>query len=288
MTEFNIPKPFDSEEFVLLKKGVADNSSIDVLINKQKDFAFLHPTPRGSYDNYMPRVKKFNLVQYKKKLDPIKKRLAKIEHLLNANLESLLEIGAGDGSFLQEVRRIFPKIHLTAVDKDQYTEELRSQAANESYRDLDKPAAQKRKYDIICLFHVFEHILSPSSFLAKISQLMTRDSLVILEVPSLSDPLLSIYDCKSYSEFYFQEQHPFIYSEPSIKRLLEFNGFEDTEVIYFQRYGLENHLNWLTENRPGGNETFQHLFHGLEDDYISTLEKNKKTDTVFWIGKFKQ
>jgi hypothetical protein len=66
---------------------------------------------------------------------------------------------------------------------------------------------------------------------------------------------------------------------------LEYNDFQTIELINHQRYGLENHLNWLFQGRPGGNETLQELFKGLEAKYIEILEKYGKTDTAIWIGK---
>jgi hypothetical protein len=63
------------------------------------------------------------------------------------------------------------------------------------------------------------------------------------------------------------------------------HGFQTDELIPYQRYGLENHLNWLTQGRPGGNEIFRALFKGVENAYMASLEKSEKTDTIIWAGK---
>ena len=137
------------------------------------------------------------------------------------------------------------------------------------------------------MFHVLEHIIDPSAYLSTISQsLIKNDSLVIIEVPSLFDPLLSIYECESYKKFYFQSQHPYIYSNTSIVRLMERNGFVTKKVINYQRYGIENHLNWLANNSPGGSELFRNIFNKTNKSYITELEDFGKTDTVIWIGEF--
>ncbi len=135
------------------------------------------------------------------------------------------------------------------------------------------------------LLHPEEHIQTPLEFLATIKKLMSDHAALIIEVPSLLDPLLSLYDSKAYSEFYFNSQHPYVYSPSSLQHLTEYGGFQTAEMINFQRYGLENHLNWLNHGRPGGNELFRELFSDLESDYIAALEKFGKTDTVMWIGK---
>ena len=285
MDEFDIPRPFNSEEFEVFQKGISDNSSIDVYINERRDFLFLYPTPRTDYNDYTPRVKKYGLSGYKKKLQVIQRRLDKIEHLLENRPYSLLEIGAGDAGFLKIVRQSMPKIHLTAVDKDQNTVHDRIRNADENYNDLEELQVKSRCYDFICLFHVLEHLLSPSDFFAKICRIMSSTSVLIIEVPSFCDPLLSLYENQAYSKFYFQSQHPYVYSPSSLQRLMEHNGFQTVDLINYQRYGFENHLNWLSQGRPGGNDVFQQLFSELEIDYIEALEKHGKTDTVIWVGK---
>jgi hypothetical protein len=57
------------------------------------------------------------------------------------------------------------------------------------------------------------------------------------------------------------------------------------EVINYQRYGIENHLNWFANNAPGGNQLFRNIFSETNKSYISELEDFGKTDTVIWVGK---
>jgi hypothetical protein len=130
-----------------------------------------------------------------------------------------------------------------------------------------------------------EHILEPGAFLDGIRKLMSNHSLLIIEVPSLFDPLLSLYQNKTFTNFIFSSQHPYVYSPSSLGRLMAANGYQATETIHFQRYGLENHLNWLTQAQPGGNKEFQTTFQDLESAYRASLEQTEKTDTVIWVGR---
>jgi 2-polyprenyl-3-methyl-5-hydroxy-6-metoxy-1,4-benzoquinol methylase len=285
MQEFNnLTEPFRNEKFEIFQRGISDNPSIDVYINERKDFAFLHPAPSVDYSHYTPRVKKFGLTDYKKGLGVIKRRFDKIEHHLKKDHQSLLEIGAGDGAFLKTVRENLTHIHLTAVDQDQNTLPSRAANSDENFDSLAELINHNKEYDVICLFHVLEHIIQPVDFLAEIRKLMATQSLLIIEVPSLMDPLLSLYNNKTFSNFIFSSQHPYVYSPSSLRRLMEAHGFQATETIHFQRYGLENHLNWLTQAQPGGNKEFQSTFKDLESGYMAKLEQSGKTDTVIWVG----
>jgi len=66
---------------------------------------------------------------------------------------------------------------------------------------------------------------------------------------------------------------------------MEHNGYQTVELINYQRYGLENHLTWLSQGHLGGNNVLQELFRELEAPYIAALEQHEKTDTVIWVGK---
>lgn len=278
-----LPEPFRQDQFSLFQKGIFDDPSIDVYINNEKSFAYLSPLSITNYDNYSPRAERLNLREYKSKLKVWEKRFNKISKFLNGR-KTLLEIGAGDGSFLRLIKEKHPAMKLNSIDKDKNTAGDRKRYSSVDYNDLKEAIAEKRVYDVICFFHTMEHIVNPGNFLSGAAELMSDDSLLIIEVPSLLDPLLTLYNCLAYKKFYFQRQHPYVYSAVSLKRLLEFYGFKTREIINYQRYGLENHLNWLTNQTPGGNETYQLLFSQLEASYLNIIEKNKMTDTVFWIG----
>jgi hypothetical protein len=280
----NLPKPFQDDEFDIFQRGISDNPSIDVYLNQQKDFALLYPVPSMDYNYYIPRAKKFGLTAYKKSLH-IERRFQKIKYHLQNDRHSLIEIGAGDGTFLKTVKKFMPHLHMTAVDKDQNTLKSRVQNSDENHDSLEQIMGKSIYFDFICLFHVLEHILAPVDFLSKIHELMLSHSLLIIEVPSIHDPLLSLYNNEAFSKFYFSSQHPYVYSPASLQRLMEYSDFQTIEVLNFQRYGLENHLNWLSRAKPGGNEQFQRIFGGLDSEYITALEQYGKTDTVLWIGK---
>ena len=151
---------------------------------------------------------------------------------LNDKPHSLLEIGAGDGSFLQAIRKNYPQFHLTAVDKNQNTLHQRVMNSDENYRDLAELVEMNKCYDFICLFHVLEHVLSPSDFLAKICRLLSVNSFLIIEAPSFSDPLLSLYNNQEYEGF-------------KISAFEDISNFDTTIYLYdigkiFTHYKYEN------------------------------------------------
>ena len=68
-------------------------------------------------------------------------------------------------------------------------------------------------------------------------------------------------------------------------RVVEANGFTTRDVIHHQRYGLENHLQWLTEGRPGGSERFRETFGSTEAAYLADIERGGRADSVILVAE---
>ena len=102
-----------------------------------------------------------------------------------------------------------------------------------------------------------------------------------IEVPLLLDPLLTLYQSSASKAFYFQQQHPFVYSANSIKSVLEFNSLNVLELRPYQRYGLENHIGWLKNAKPGGYAELADVCVDADVAYKSALEAKRLTDTIF-------
>jgi len=281
----HLPAPFNRESFTLLQQGIYDCNTIDVYINPERDFACLVPLPKVDYVSYVPRVQALGLSQYKRTMSVILRRFEKIQHCFSG-AGSILEIGAGDGAFLGHVSGVFPSLHLAALEVDQNTQAARKTLKGlREYSTFQEIRKDRETFDLICLFHVLEHIIDPREFFTNCLACLTPQGRIIIEVPSLDDPLLTLYGSTAYRKFYFQRQHPYVYSPRSLSRLLEEENIPPEQLIFHQRYGLENHLNWLTKEKPGGNEQLRQIFTDCEADYMTALEKAGFTDTVIAIAK---
>ncbi|NNL66927.1 MAG: class I SAM-dependent methyltransferase, partial [Myxococcales bacterium] len=279
-----LPAPFDRDAYELVRRGVFDGDE-EVWRNRQGDFAFLHPRPETDYAAYVPRVSSLALTDYKKTRPVIARRFEKIAGQLGEK-GRVLELGAADAAFLHHVAVERPGWELACVEVDQNTRAARDALSGlVQYETLEAAAASGDRFDRVCAFHVLEHVLEPAPFLRDCARCLLPGGRVIFEVPSLDDPLLWLYRCEAYEAFYFQRQHPYVYSAASLGRLLEENGFQVVETIHHQRYGLENHLQWLTEGKPGGRERFRELFADREAGYLADLERSGRADTAILVAE---
>jgi SAM-dependent methyltransferase len=157
-------------------------------------------------------------------------------------------------------------------------------AGLKQYATLDAAAPAGLKVDVIFLFHVFEHLTDPASWLVAAKRLLAPGGQIVIEVPSLDDPLLSLYKSSTYRDFYFQKQYSFVCSAALLRRVLEHNGFA-VEVMPYQRYGLENHLTRPVDGRPGGSVELRAIFFDCEADYRTALESRGLADSAFVIAR---
>ena len=278
-----LPASLRGSRFRLLQHGVYDSPETDVYVNQEEDFAFLCPRPEVDYVRYKPRVATLKLADYKKSLAVVQRRFEKIRGCFRS-ARSVLEIGAGDASFLAYVASQCPEVALASQEIDQNTRAARDAVIGlTQHASFDEVRASGERYDLVCMFHVLEHVFDPGDFLADATACLAPGGRLVIEVPSLSDPLLSLYACEAYRRFYFQRQHPHVYSMSSLSRLLTQLGFEVEQAIDHQRYGLENHLHWLSAGKPGGSEQLREIFGSCEDGYLQALERAGHADSFIGV-----
>ena len=284
MTSFAAaPAPLRDEEFALFKRGISDDPAIDVYLNARADFAVLSPTPTVDYQRYQPRVQKLGLSRYKDSRRVIEARGDKIKGWFST-AASVLEVGAADGAFLAHLKTRYPALALSAIEPDESTRPQRDAIEGlRQFPTLDAAADAGVAVDVVCLFHVFEHLADPGAWLTSARRLLAPGGRMIIEVPPLDDPLFSLYKLAAHREFYFQRQHPFVYSGASLRRVLEHHGFR-VDIVPYQRYGLENHLAWLSAGTPGGDARLSELFGSCDASYKPALEASGLTDTVFAVA----
>jgi SAM-dependent methyltransferase len=280
-----LPAPFCDDRFRILRTGIADDPTIAVLVNEAADFAALFPPPRQEYEHYRPRFATLGLGAYRTKNRVVERRLDKIADEF-ARATDVLEIGAFDGALLRHAAERHPHLRVASLEID-----VESRAARETIEGLEQFSdfaairAADRRFDLIGFFHVLEHVLEPARFLADCRTALAPGGRIVLEVPSLDDPLLALYQVPEFQAFYFQRQHPYVYSARSATRLLEAHRLAVERVVPHQRYGLENHLTWLAHRRPGGDETLRRIFDDVDDAYRARLEAEGFADAVIMVAR---
>lgn len=156
---------------------------------------------------------------------------------------SILDVGAGEGTFLQTARHLRPSAQLFAVDIDNYldrdvlTETVNFQACDLSRESLPYADAT---FDYVNCSHVLEHVPNPIDVLKQISRVLKPGGILYLETPdtrwaSLPRIPLLTSDSGTYN-FWDDPTHLRRYSRPSLRKGVEMAGLNSLTTFRARKW----------------------------------------------------
>ena len=150
---------------------------------KRCELGFFTPTVNGSANFY-------DQIQYSHNsyYSEVRPEFIKAKDYISSE-DSILEIGAGNGSFA----KLLETNNYTGLE---YSEETIREAKKnninlQKYSIEDFVSKTDKKFDVICSFHVLEHIERPDDFIGSCLQLLKKNGKLILAVPCC-DSLLTV------------------------------------------------------------------------------------------------
>jgi ubiquinone/menaquinone biosynthesis C-methylase UbiE len=204
----------------------------------------------------------------------LKSKLNLVSPHLRGNL--LLDIGAGTGAFLNEVKRKYP--HVCGVEPDPDASRL----AKEKY-DLDLFAEsylselKDKSCDVITMWHVLEHVPRLRDRVQELSRLLADGGIVVVAVPNYQ-----AYDASYYGKYwaaYDVPRHLYHFDKQSIEQLFSSFGFKlkETRIMPFDSF----YVSILSEKYRHGKSN---LLRALAIGLLSLLKgTNKNTSSLIYI-----
>jgi len=235
----------------------------------------------------------------------LRNKIERIKNLLHKDAD-VLEIGCSSGYFLHSIKNLVNSITGT---------ELSEGNANFAKDNCDIPIYQEhiekinfndKKFDLIFMFQVFEHIPNPIEVLNVVKNHLKKNGVIHIEVPNVNDALLSVFNIDEFSKFYFRLPHTYYYDKSTLTKLLSMAGFEG-ETSFHQEFSFFNHIYWLQNSSPQQNGEIatkipfwknhiadkeksiilKNWFSKIDQEYKKLLNTNEISETLSFTGKLK-
>ena len=139
--------------------------------------------------------------------------------LNSKNKGELLDVGCGNGEFLEIMKKRGWKVNGIDASKEAVTNsKLRLEKQAVIKIGPVRPGIFRKKFDVICMWHVLEHVPNPVAFVSTLSGLLKPNGKLIFEVPNASSILFNAF--KNDYNWLMVPEHIFYYSASSLSYLL--------------------------------------------------------------------
>lgn len=268
----------------LIHVGTRDNDSLDIYRCRVCGVKFLSEMKiDNDYENgFMYQTNTLSDLTVDERLQLCKKddtrRFEMVKDICFG--KRVMDFGCGFGGFLKYISGVADSC--CGVDLGRDERNYLSSQGIRCYRTLEESA---RKYDVITLFHTFEHLSEPQMWLDKFSEYLVCDGYLVIEVPHADDILLSLYENSKFADFTYWSAHFFLYTDKSLSMLIKQSGKFEIELAgQVQRYTIANHLMWLAKGLPGGHNEWNYLdSEELNEAYTNKLKELRRCDTLFYV-----
>lgn len=262
------PRVRDRDDIAVLKC----NKSGVILLSRSDHMSLAHYHDKDSFE-YWPEGDRTRAVL--SVYEDTNRRVEQIRPLVvNKNW---LDVGTGAGAILDALGSAAATV--AAVEPQNKARNTLKKLGYSVFPQIN--AVEGSNFDLVTLFHVFEHFTDPVEELKALRSKMAPGAQIFIEVPHADDFLISFLEHDSFKRFTFWSEHLILHTRRSLTRMLEAAGFSEICVKGFQRYPLANHLHWLARNAPGGHVAWDVLrTPELDLAYGQMLAQMDKTDTL--------
>ena len=292
MTVFNTLKKLglaSEETSVLFHEGVRDNPNLNVLKDISSGVIFIKDFYNGDevYESGNYRKEKSNQeydefpIKDYERLTDCERRISDFRPFYVG--KDIIDFGCGHGDFLK-ASKDFTNSSSGVELQNNFIEKL---TKNKIRCEKSIGEFNDKSIDTFFLFHSFEHLPDPLKILQEIKSKLRSKGKLIIEVPHANDFLISTLKEESFIKFTLWSQHLILHTENSLKRFLEFSGFDNILIKGVQRYPFSNHLHWVSQKKPGGHKTNMSLLdtEELSKAYANTLSQLGANDTLIAIAE---
>ena len=146
---------------------------------------------------------------------------------------SILDLGGYQGAFAFAMKQFFELTDITVADYDEYGLKLAQKYFDLKVCPIDKIFSRQKKFKIISIVHVLEHLKNPLGHLNSISNILDDDGIIYIEVPNNIN-------------FPFSDKtHLFEFSPFSLKKILDISKLRiiDMNINGYPEISTQTYVN---------------------------------------------
>tara|TARA_B110000971_G_scaffold167504_1_gene171706 strand:- start:114 stop:878 length:765 start_codon:yes stop_codon:yes gene_type:complete len=202
------------------------------ILQKNKYFFKYNRGVKISYKNYFskatdPDGKKRNLIKEEKyRLS----QLSLIKNFLNKDLKKkkrdILDFGCGFGWLLKSLNNNHWNKY--GLEIDYFARQIAQKNGIKTFSSIKK--LSKKKYDVVTLIHVIEHLREPISNLKKIINKIKTKGYIVIETPDFDSAMARKYNTKF--RLLHDKTHISLFSSESLMRLMRDLGLQIIKIEY--------------------------------------------------------
>lgn len=194
-------------------------------------------------------------VRKEKLFRPKAQQIADVIRDKNLKIETICDIGAGHGIFLEEIGRALPNVKLFAIEPDPNSAKICREKGIETLEQVSENAGEwKNKFDMVISSEVIEHVFNVSLFVGSLGALLKPNGVA----------LITGLGYEGFDILTLQEKSNSI-SPPHHLNFLSYEGFQQT----FKAHDFKTVDVWT----PGKLDVDIVLNSGHESEFMSVLKR---------------
>ncbi len=206
------------------------------------------------------------------------KNKLKLINSFDVDKKLILDIGCGTGDFLQTCNNNYWNVF--GIEPNIKAKEIAIKKIDNSQIFSDIDELDKKKFDIITLWHVLEHIPNLNNYISKLKSLLKKDGTLIIAVPNFNS-----YDAIYYKNFWAGfdvPRHLWHFSKKSISKLFEKQKMKVQKIIPMKFDSF--YVSLLSEKHKTGKNNFLKAFLiGLKSNLKA--KKSKEYSSLIYVIK---
>ena len=147
---------------------------------------------------------------------------------------NVLDVGSGSGWMLNSIKAVYPNISFSqVVDIDITAKSEALQNGHDFFHGTIEDFETSKKFDLILMFNLIEHISNPQSTLNKLGEILNDNGKILIKTPNI-ESLDAKYFRTSYWGGLHAPRHWILFSAKSFKVMLQNTPFTITRLKYTQ------------------------------------------------------